>query len=128
MEPPPVQFARTSDGYSIAYGVCGQGFPLVAVPVVWNHFSLQWKTGIRRQQFDAFASRYKLILYDSRGQGLSSRGLAESLSVDDFVLDLEAVVERLGLKRFVLYAPFRGLVGVRFAARHGAHVPVNLSS
>ena len=43
MNAPPVQYVTTSDGVSIAYGVAGEGIPLVRVPSMYGHFSLQWK-------------------------------------------------------------------------------------
>jgi pimeloyl-ACP methyl ester carboxylesterase len=44
-----------------------------------------------------------LVRYNSRGTGLSDRE-AGGFGLDDQVLDLEAVVDHLGLKSFCLYA------------------------
>ena len=58
MDAPPVQYVRTSDGYDIAYGISGSGRLLVRLPVVWNHFSLQWNPALLGPEFEAFASRF----------------------------------------------------------------------
>ncbi|HEY4686237.1 MAG TPA: alpha/beta fold hydrolase, partial [Dehalococcoidia bacterium] len=69
------------------------------------------------------AERFRLIHYDCRGQGLSTRGLPESLSWGDFYCDLEAVVDGARLDRFVLlgcsmYSP----CAVRYAVEHAERV------
>jgi DNA-binding CsgD family transcriptional regulator len=51
---------------------------------------------------------------------MSARGLGPDHAYDDYMLDLEAVVERLGLERFVL---FGGLLSGHTAIRYAAHNP-----
>jgi DNA-binding CsgD family transcriptional regulator/pimeloyl-ACP methyl ester carboxylesterase len=104
MEAPPVQYVTTSDGYSIAYCVSGEGRPLVLLPNIWSHIQLFWRTPWRRSLFEALASRFKLVQFDGRGQGLSSRSVRSDHLGEDYCLDLEAVVARVGLERFVLVA------------------------
>jgi len=54
---------------------------------------------------------------------MSSRGLSADHSYDDYRFDLEAVVDRLQLERFVLYAgPLSGHTAIRYAARHPERV------
>ena len=102
MDAPPVQYVTTSDGYDIAYMVCGSGPPLVLMPSPINHLRHLWLA--RNPIFSALAGYFRLILYDSRGQGLSTRGTTPTVSADDYCRDLEAVVDRLGLQRFSVWA------------------------
>jgi DNA-binding NarL/FixJ family response regulator len=119
MDPPPVQYVQTSDGYSIAYGISGEGPLLIHVPTLFSHFSTMWS----RLYFGALAARFRLVLYDSRGQGLSSRGLPESHALADYTRDLEAIVARLGARRFVLCGMGVGPeVAIKYAVDHPEQV------
>ena len=123
MDTPPVQYVTTSDGASLAYAITGKGPTLVHLPILWSHFSLQWRTGIRRLGFETLAERFQLVLYDGRGQGLSTRGLEGDLPLDSLDADLEAVVQLLKSSRFLLYTrSLHGLVAIRYAVRHPERV------
>jgi len=120
---PPVQYARTSDGYRIAFRDMGIGQPLVLLPFPFNNLERMWRQHTNLSLYRPLGNRYRLIHYDSRGQGLSDRDLSPDHSFEDYDLDLEAVVEHLKLDRFVLFA---GLLGghtaIRYAARHNDRV------
>jgi pimeloyl-ACP methyl ester carboxylesterase/DNA-binding CsgD family transcriptional regulator len=103
MDAPPVQYVRTSDGYDIAYGVSGDGPTLVFAGAGFMHFQLAWKLPRLRDWLNALAARFEVVQLDMRGAGLSSRDLP-GLSVEDYQRDMGAVIEHLGLERFVLYA------------------------
>jgi DNA-binding CsgD family transcriptional regulator len=50
---------------------------------------------------------------------MSTRGLPEDHAMEDYLVDLEAVVERLSLERFVLYGgPLSNHVAIRYAIHH----------
>jgi class 3 adenylate cyclase len=67
------------------------------------------------------ARRNTLIRFDFRGFGLSDRVLGKSL--DDYVLDIEAVVKRVGLEQFALGATQNSTpMAVVYAARHPERV------
>ena len=120
MDAPPVHYVKTSDGYDIAYCVSGEGPPLVFMPRPMNHLNLYWTENTwYREWLVALASRFKLVQYDGRGQGLSSRGLRPEIAWDDFGQDLKAVIDRLELDDFVLMAagPFCHL-SARYAIRN----------
>jgi DNA-binding CsgD family transcriptional regulator len=54
---------------------------------------------------------------------MSTRGLPEDHTIGDYLLDLEAVVDRLGLDSFVLMAgPLMNHVAVRYAVKHPERV------
>jgi len=126
MDAPPVHYAKTSDGYDIAYAVRGQSDrALVAVPMPHNHLQLLWQqAGDTQQMLAGLAERYRLVQYDARGQGMSMRGLPDEIPVEAFLLDLEAVVDRLSLERFILYGWGNALghVAIRYALAHPERV------
>jgi DNA-binding CsgD family transcriptional regulator/pimeloyl-ACP methyl ester carboxylesterase len=119
MDAPPVQYVTTSDGFNIAYTVCGEGPPYIYMPHIAHHVQLSWGVPERAAWLHGLASRFTLISYDSRGQGLSTRGLSSDFSISDLVRDLETVVRHLELRDFVLDGQlFFGHVALRFAAAH----------
>jgi pimeloyl-ACP methyl ester carboxylesterase len=116
---PRIQYARTSDGVSIAYWALGEGPPLVLMPfLIASNTQLEWRNPEARQLFDRMAERRQVIRYDSRGTGLSDRNVSD-YSVNALMLDLEAVVDRLSLKTFALFGPTRASqIAIMYAARH----------
>ena len=118
MDAPPVQYVTTSDGFSIAYCVSGEGTPFVLMPFTL-HIQLQWRIPVFRSLLEPLAGRFRLIQYDARGQGLSSRGLPEAHRLEDYERDLAAVVDRLSLERFVLYSGLpQAATAISYAVRH----------
>jgi len=116
---PRVQYAKTADGVSIAFWTLGEGLPSVHMPMLpWSHIQLQWQNPGWRRWFERLAEKRKLVRYDGRGSGLSDRNVADC-SLDAHMLDLQAVVERLGVQRFDLTGGFTaGPVAIAYAARH----------
>ena len=46
---PRIQYAKTSDGVSIAYTVFGEGLPIVHPPLLpASHLQLEWDMPVRR--------------------------------------------------------------------------------
>ena len=119
MEAPPVHYVTTSDGYSIAYAVSGKGRPFVFLPSVFEHVQLAWQYPGLRPWLEGLITRFQLIQIDERGSGLSSRGLKEDHAEEHYQRDLEAVIDKLGLPPFVLYASnTRAPVAVQFTLSH----------
>ena len=120
---PRIQYAQTKDGVSIAFWTLGDGIPIVRTPAFgWSHLQLEWQNTPQRSMFEREVETRRLVRYDSRGSGLSERDVSE-FSLDSFVTDLEAVVDHLGLERFVLSGPvFTGPVAIAYAARHPERV------
>ena len=97
-----VQYAKTADGVSIALWTLGEGEPLVYMTGgPWNHIEL-WDIPECRRWYERLAQNRMLVRYDVRGTGLSDREVVD-YSLDAKVLDLEAVVNQLGLDRFSLF-------------------------
>jgi class 3 adenylate cyclase/pimeloyl-ACP methyl ester carboxylesterase len=120
---PRIQYAQTKDGVSIAFWTLGEGMPFVVLtPLAMSHIQLEWEMPEYRRWYERMARNRKLVRYDSRGLGLSQRNVTD-LSLDAYVLDLEAVVERLGLERIALFAVFNsGTTGIAYAVRHPGRV------
>jgi pimeloyl-ACP methyl ester carboxylesterase len=119
MDAPPVQYVKTSDGYSIAYTMRGEGPPLVCLPFVFSHAQAVWSDSSASPLLRALASRFRVVYYDSRGQGLSQRGLTPDTSIDSILLDLHAVLDKLGTNRPVLLGDnILAHVAAHFAARY----------
>jgi DNA-binding CsgD family transcriptional regulator/pimeloyl-ACP methyl ester carboxylesterase len=119
MDAPPVQYVKTSDGYDIAYAVRGEGMPLIFLPANFRHVQLAWRYPGLDDWLPALAKRFKLVQFDSRGTGMSTRGLPDDMEPLDFVRDLEAVINKLNLDRFVLFGCGRPLyVALDYVIRH----------
>ena len=119
---PPIQYAQTADGVSIAFCTLGEGAPFVYAPLFFSHIQLEWQFTEYRRWYQRLAARRMLIRYDGRGTGLSDRNIAD-YSLDANVLDLEAVVDRLGLERFALFGFYHtGLAAIVYATRHPERV------
>ncbi len=120
---PRIQYAKTSDGVSIAFWALGEGSPLVHLP--WHpisHIQLEWEDPDWRRWYDRLLRKRQLVRYDGRGTGLSQCEVTD-YSLDALVLDLEAVVDRLGLGTFaVLALHHAGFVAIAYAARHPERV------
>jgi len=124
MDAPPVQYVTTSDGYNIAYCISGEGRPLVLVPNSFNHIELAWRTEAPvRPLLQALAARFRLIQFDGRGQGLSTRGLPEGTSVGDLTRDLETVMDSLQPGPVILMGQGAfGHLAVKYAAGSAGRV------
>jgi class 3 adenylate cyclase len=115
---PRIQYAKTKDGVSIAYWTLGEGMPMVFMPTLpFSHARQEWQWPGYRALYERLMQGRKLVRYDNRGCGLSDRDVSD-YSLDAHLLDLEAVVDRVGLERFALFAPFiAGPPGIAYAAR-----------
>ena len=103
---PRIQYTRTSDGVSIAYATAGQGRAVIDVPSPpLSHVQRQWE--LLPDFYHGLAERFRTVWYDSRGSGMSDRK-ATDFTMPAMLLDLEAVVDRAGEERFVLYGVYDG--------------------
>jgi len=120
---PRIQYARASDGVSIAFWTIGKGTPFLHMPAPpASHIQLDWQIPEQRKWYERLADRRSLVHYDSRGTGLSERDVGD-FSIESHLRDLEAVVERLGLRGFVLAAGVHaGPVAIAYAARNPERV------
>jgi DNA-binding winged helix-turn-helix (wHTH) protein/pimeloyl-ACP methyl ester carboxylesterase len=113
-----IRFSSTVDGVRIAYSTMGYGPPLVIPPQLVTHLEADLIQGPLAAVYEALARRFTLVRFDMRGTGLSDRNVPLS-SEQNFVLDLEAVVDELRLERFPLYGLCAGgLLALRYYAKH----------
>jgi len=120
---PRIQYAQTADGVSIAFWTLGEGMPYVSMPTLpLTHVGLEWQWPELRRAYERLSERRMVVRYDGRGSGLSERDVTD-FSLDAHVLDLEAVVDHLGLESFALAASGTpGPVAIAYAARHPERV------
>ena len=111
---PEIRYVRTDDRVTLAYYTKGEGIPFVVIDLPYSHLTAEGPDA-----YGEIAASAKLVRYDPRGFGLSQRDVVD-FSLDAMVRDLEAVVDRLELRRFILLAS-RGPttpIALRYAAAH----------
>jgi class 3 adenylate cyclase/pimeloyl-ACP methyl ester carboxylesterase len=120
MAEPRIQYARTEDGVNIAYSESGHGTPYVLLTdLPMSHVQLERKYLPGMHQPENWA---RLIRLDPRGTGMSDREV-QKFSLDSWLLDIDAVVNRLGLDRFALGAvQYSGVLALAYAARNPERV------
>ncbi len=119
-EPAPprqhIAFCRAADGVRLAYAVAGEGLPLVRAANWMTHLGYDIESPVWKHWVRDLSLKYRFIRYDERGCGLSDWEVTD-FTFDDWVTDLESVVEALGLERFPLLGVSQGgAVAVAYAA------------
>ncbi|HEU0075637.1 MAG TPA: LuxR C-terminal-related transcriptional regulator [Dehalococcoidia bacterium] len=119
MNAPPVHYAKTSNGYDIAYTMAGSGPPFVLWPHPFNHQQQLWDGVYREFWLEPLAARFMLIHFDARGLGMSSRGLPEDHTIERYLPDMDTVVRAVAPDHFVAMASYGfWRAAVRYAALH----------
>jgi pimeloyl-ACP methyl ester carboxylesterase/DNA-binding winged helix-turn-helix (wHTH) protein len=117
-----IRFCRADDGTRIAYATVGAGPPLLKAANWMSHLDLEWTTPVWSHWLSGLARDRRLIRYDERGCGLSDWQVP-SFSFDDWVDDLDTVVEAVGLDRFPLLGVSQGgAVAIAYAVRRPERV------
>jgi class 3 adenylate cyclase len=117
-----IEYAKRADGKRTALSIFGSG-PHLVVPPGWiSH--LEWREF--DPYIDAFLGRLAesctVVVYDRHGCGLSDRNRTD-FSYEADVLDLEAVVDHLGLQKFPLFGiSAGGPVSLLYTSRHSERV------
>ncbi len=117
-----IRYAKTADGVNIAYSDAGDGMPYVTInDIPFSHIQLEEQHGVGFQRFHEMIGG-RLVRFDPRGMGMSDREV-DRITLDHWVSDLEAVVDRLDLEQFGLGANgFSGVIAIAYAARHPERV------
>jgi pimeloyl-ACP methyl ester carboxylesterase len=106
----------------LAVATSGSGLPVVKTANWLNHIEYDWQSPVWSPLIGLLSDKFRLIRYDERGTGLSDWNV-DDISFDASVRDLEAVVDRLGLKRFALFGISQGApVSIAYAVRHPERV------
>jgi pimeloyl-ACP methyl ester carboxylesterase/DNA-binding winged helix-turn-helix (wHTH) protein len=117
-----IRFCRTPDGASLAYATIGAGPPLVKAANWLSHLEFDWRSPVWRHWLEELSRDHMLARYDERGCGLSDWDV-EDFSFESWVLDLETIVDKLGLERFPLVGISQGgPVAIAYAVRHPERV------
>jgi class 3 adenylate cyclase/pimeloyl-ACP methyl ester carboxylesterase len=119
---PNTRYAR-SDGASIAYQVAGEGPLDVLFLTGWlTQLEQLWEAPANRRFLERLATFGRLILFDSRGTGLSERVL-ETYTLEQEARDALAVLDAAGSERAALFTYAQGgLVGAMLAAEHAERI------
>ena len=120
---PRIQYAQTEDGVSIAFWTMGSGLPFVEMPSPpWSHVQLELQVPLWRAWDERLSENRTHVRYDHRGTGLSARTVT-NVSLQTLVFDLEAVVNRLALEKFVLFGHHNtGAAAIAYAAKYPERV------
>jgi len=115
---PETRYAE-SDGLSIAYQCFGQGTQdLVIVPGIVSHLEANWQMPGYAPLMQRLAQRFRVIIFDKRGQGLSDRFEGVPM-LEQRMDDVRAVMQAAGSARAVLFATSEGgALGALFTATH----------
>ena len=117
-----IRFCTARDGTRLAYASIGSGPPLVKAANWLSHLDYDWESPVWRHWLAELSSRFRLVRYDERGCGLSDWDV-ERFAFDDWVEDLETVVDAAGLDRFPLLGISQGApVAIAYAVRHPERV------
>jgi pimeloyl-ACP methyl ester carboxylesterase/DNA-binding winged helix-turn-helix (wHTH) protein len=117
-----IRFCHAPDGARIAYATVGTGPPLLKAANWMTHLDLEWSTPIWSHWLHGLGRGRRLIRYDERGCGLSDWEVP-SFGFDDWVSDLETVVDAVSIDRFPLLGVSQGgAVAIAYAVRHPERV------
>jgi len=87
---------KTADGVQLAWAEAGTG-PVVVKASHWlSHLDYDWESPVWKHWTEFLTANFRLVRHDERGCGLSD-WRAGNFSVDQWVSDLEAVMEAAGI-------------------------------
>lgn len=118
--PLAIRFAHTGEG-AVAYVALGEGpQTLVLIPGLFSHLEVSLGEARMVQVLNRLARRYRVLLLDRRGTGLSER-VGVSPTADTAIEDILAVLDAAGVERaWVFGASVGGTIGIAFAAQQPA--------
>lgn len=117
-----IRFCRTSDGVTLPVASVGFGPVLLKTSNWLNHLEHDWVSPVFAPLFARLASRFRLLRYDGRGNGLADREVAD-VSADAFVRDLETVAATIPEPRFALLGLSQGCAtAIAYAVSHPERV------
>lgn len=113
-----IRLCTSRDGVRLAFAASGSGPPLVKVGNWLTHLEFDLASPVWGYLIEALSRDHTLVRYDQRGTGLSDWNVG-SMTFEDQVADLEAVVDAAGFQRFPLLCISQGTpVGITYAVRH----------
>lgn len=121
---PPLRFAHSSDGVTIAYTVDGRAAQTLVwlPPVPFSNVVAQYEVPLLRDVYARLANSLRLVLIDGRGTGHSQRDVSD-FGLEAMLRDLDAVVADARLTRFALFGYYHSVMhAIAYAARHPGRV------
>lgn len=117
-----IRLCTAHDGVRLAYATSGKGPPLVKVSNWLTHLEFELQSPVWGFLLETLSQDHTVLRYDQRGTGLSDWDV-EHMSLEDWVSDLETVVDAAGVERFPLFCLSQGVcVGITYATRHPERV------
>ncbi|WP_084074286.1 alpha/beta fold hydrolase [Demequina sp. NBRC 110052] len=117
-----IRFCRAADGVRIAYATVGEGPVLLKAANWMSHLDLEWASPVWSHWLHGLARDRTLVRYDERGCGMSDWEVGD-FTFDDWVRDLETVVDASGLDTFPLLGVSQGgAVALAYAVKHPERV------
>src|SRR3954462_6506700 len=117
-----IRFCQSRDGVQLAYARIGQGPPLVKTGHWMTHLEFDLESPVWRHFYQELSRDHTFYRYDARGNGLSDRDVPD-VKFENFVDDLEAVVDAAGIERFALLGISQGCaVSIAYTVRHPERV------
>lgn len=113
-----IRYVLTEDDTRIAYSTAGSGPPLVFVRGWISHIDEMMEDPAFRAWIDAFASHFTVWRFDMRGNGLSDHRVDGRTSLDELVLDLEAIMHLVGEPVTMVATCYGGPIAMRYLTRH----------
>lgn len=118
-----IRYSTTEDGVPIAYSVIGSGPPVVRVLGWFTHLQMEWDWPELRAFWERLAEHVTVVRYDGRGIGLSARWSDIEFTEETRQMDLQAVIDALGVKKVSLLGISEGgWTAARFAVDHPSRV------
>jgi pimeloyl-ACP methyl ester carboxylesterase/DNA-binding CsgD family transcriptional regulator len=117
-----IRFCTSRDGTRIAYGVSGDGPPLVWSSPWVHHIKSDWDSPVWRPWLRKLTQGHTLIRYDWRGCGLSDHDQIQ-FSFEKNIEDLSAVIEATGFDTFACLGNVGGgIISLAYAVRNPRRV------
>jgi DNA-binding SARP family transcriptional activator len=119
---PSVRFAEAGLG-TVAYATLGESDQVLLIaPGFVSHIEIAWEHPRLRAIFETLATRFKVIIFDRRGVGLSER-LGAIGTPDATAADIAAILDHAGVRRAWLFGSSEGgLAALRVATDHADRV------
>jgi pimeloyl-ACP methyl ester carboxylesterase len=100
--PPQVHYAK-SGGVHVAYQAFGEGpLDLVMVPGFVSNVEMSWENPPYARMLERLSARFRVILFDKRGTGLSDRGVGIP-DLETRMDDVRAVMDAAGSQKAALF-------------------------
>jgi class 3 adenylate cyclase len=123
---PETRYARTVDGFDIAYQVLGEGPPdILMIPAWVSHLEVAWENRLYARFMERVAAFARVICYDKRGTGLSGK-LTKAPDLEARLDDARAVLDGVGTERVAIWGD--GSDGAALGMLHAATFPARTTA